>query len=310
MANAISAFFQTLVTETTEASQALVGATALMDAIYVDFSPIAASVGQTLTIPIPSQVTSTVADAGTSDPTFSDVTFTPKQIVFNKHPQYGFVIRDFEQFNSPTAIRNLLVDPALKGIAENVNAAIAALVNATNLNVNTAITTTGSLISPDQFVAGQTVLMGQKVPVYDTQNMTFLQAPTLWGKMLRNADWSQESLVGVEQALAFKKNTGQGREAYSTQLTYDQQMPVSGSVGSRTFLSVLMHRWAIAAAYRPLPKPDPNVSEFTYVMWKGLPIRITYGYSVSKSGWLVNIDAGYGLSAVRPEMAQLFSTAE
>jgi P22 coat protein - gene protein 5 len=309
MANAISAFFQTLVTAATEASQALVGTTSLMDAIYVDYSPAAATVGQTLSIPIPAQVTTQVADAGSGDPTFTDVAFAQKTIVFNKHPQYGYVVRDFEQFNSPTSIRNLLIDPALKGIAENVNGTIAGLVNSTALNVNAPIATTGSTVTPDQFVQGQVVLIGQKVPTLDTPNMTFLQAPTPWGKLLRNADWTQESLVGAEQAIAAKK-MGFLREAYGTQLGYDQQMPVSGSVGSRTFLSVLMHRFAIAAAYRPLPKPDDNVAEYTYIMWKGLPIRITLGYSISRGGWLANIDAGYGVSAVRPEMAQLFTTAE
>lgn len=309
MANAVSGFFQTLVAAASEASQALVGTTALMEAIYVDYQPQAASVGQTLNIPIPAQVTGSVADAGVGDPTFTDVTFTTKSIVFNKHPQYGFVIRDFEQFNSPAQIRNLMVDPALKGIAEQVNGVIGALINSTALNVNTTVSTTGSLITPDQFVQGQVALMGQKVPVLDSANMSFIQAPTLWGKMLRTSDWTQESQVGINQAEAAKKQ-GALRMAYGAQLAYDQQLPVTGSAGSRTFSSVYMHRFAIAAAYRPLPKPDDKVSEYTYVMWKGLPIRITYGYSVSKSGWLVNIDAGYGVSVVRPEMAQLFSTAE
>jgi hypothetical protein len=309
MANAISSFFQTLVTAATEASQVLVGTTAMMDAIYVDYSTVAASVGQTLTIPIPAQVTGSVADAGVGDPTFTDVTFSPKTVVFNKHPQYGFVIRDFEQFNSPTSIRNLMVDPALKGIAEQVNGVIAALVNSTALNVNTTISTTASIITADQFVSGQIALMGQKVPVYDTPNMTFLQAPTLWGKLQRDAQWTQESFVGAEQAQAAKRDDGL-RRAYGTMLGYDQAMPTTGAVGSRVFSSVLMHRYAIAAAYRPLPAPDPKVTEYTYVMWKGLPVRITFGYSVAKGGWLVNIDAGYGVTAVRPEMAQLFSTAE
>lgn len=309
MANAISGFFQTLVAATEDAAQALVGTTALMDAIYVDYAPVAASVGQTLSIPIPAQVTSSVADSGVGDPVFTDVTFTTKSIVFNKHPQFGYVVRDFEQFNSPESIRNLMIDPSLKGIAENVNGVIAALINSTALNVNATVTTTASLISADQFVQGQVALINQKVPTLDTPNMSFIQAPTLWGKLLRDAQWTTESIVGAEQALAAKK-MGYLREAYATQLGYDQQMPVSGTAGSRTFLSVLMHRWAIAAAYRPLPKPDEKVVEFTYVMWKGMPVRISLGYSISKGGWLVSIEAGYGVSVVRPEMAQLFSTAE
>jgi hypothetical protein len=309
MANQISSFFQTLVAAASEASQVLVGTTALMDAIYQDYSPTEAATGQTLNIAIPNPVSSEVENIGTNDPTFSDVEFTTEPIVFNQHPQFGYKINDFEQYNSPQSIRNLMVDPAIKGIAEWVNNYLAGLLNSANLAFNGTISTTGSSISPAQVISGWTNLVNQKVPVMDSANMSLIMAPQVYGNALQNNSFTQESIVGLP--IAFQARTGgQLREIYGAMSKYDQQMPTTGTVGSYTYTSVLMHRWAIAAAYRPLPKPDPKVSEFTYIDWKGLPIRITFGYSVEKSGWLVNIDAGFGASVVRPNMAQLYSTAE
>jgi hypothetical protein len=312
MANTLSSFFQTLVAEMTEAAEVLVGTTALMEHVYKDYAPIATSVGQTLNIALPPAVTSSVADAGVADPTFTDVSFTTKSIVFNKHPQFGYAIHDFEQFNSPAAIRQLMVDPAIKGVAENINAAIAALLTAGNFNVNSVINTTGGATTPistAQFLTGYANLATQKVPVTDTPNVAFLQPPLLWANMLGNTNWTQESIVGVNIAEEVRKQ-GILRVAYGAKLAYDQQLPVSGTTPNRTFTSAYFHRYAIALATRPLPKPDPKVSEFTYVDWKGIPLRVTLGYSVQKSAWLVNVDAGYGVAVVRPEMGQLFSTAE
>lgn len=309
MANALSSFFQTLVAAASEASQVLVGTTALMDAIYQDYSPAETATGQTLNIAIPNPVTSEVDNAGTNDPTFSDVEFATEPIVFNQHPQFGYKIHDFEQYNSPLAIRNLMVDPAIKGIAEWVNGYLAGLLNSTNLSTNGTISTTSSSITPAQVISGWTNLVNQKVPVMDTQNMSFIMAPQVYGNALQNTSFTQESIVGLPIALQARTG-GQLREIYGAMSKYDQQMPTTGTSGSYTYTGVLMHRWAVAAAYRPLPKPDPKVSEFTYINWKGLPIRITFGYSVQFSAWLVNIDAGFGASVVRGNMAQLYSTSE
>jgi hypothetical protein len=309
MANSISSFFQTLVAAATEASQVLVGTTAMMDAIYKDYKPAETALGQTLNVPIPSPVTSGVTDSGSGDPTFTDVSFTTEPLVFNNHPQFGYVIHDFEQYNSPESIRNLMVDPAIKGIAEYVNGVLWGLVNGTNLNVNGTISTTGSSISVAQLIQGWTNLAGQKVPVTDTENMTLLMRHEVYGNALANTNFTQESIVGLPVALQ-ARTSGQLRELYGAMSKYDQQAPRTGSSGSYVYGGVYMHRWAIAAAYRPLPKPDPKVSEFTYIDWKGLPIRITYGYSVAKSGWLVNIDAGFAAAVVRANMAQYYSTAQ
>lgn len=68
-----------------------------------------------------------------------------------------------------------------------------------------------------------------------------------------------------------------------------------------TYMSLLYHRHAIALAVRPLPEPDGRVVDYSYIYYKGLPIRVQLGYSQIKNGWVVTLDAGYGKKIVRPD---------
>ena len=107
LANSLNGFYQTLVAAATEASQALMGTNHLMDSVFLDYKPTVADIGQTLNVEVPAQVTSQVTDAGVADIALTDVSATTTPIVFNKHPYYGFQVRDFEQYNTPASLRNV-----------------------------------------------------------------------------------------------------------------------------------------------------------------------------------------------------------
>jgi len=311
MANNVTGFFQTLVAASTKANEALVGTTALLDAVYLDYSPITAAPYQTLNVPIPQQVTGQVADAGTGDPVFTDVAAVTKPISLNKHPQYGFRISDFEQYTSAEQIRQVFIDPAIKGIAETANAAIAALLNSGALPVNPVIATTGSIVPVANFLTGFARLADQKVPVQDMPNMSYISAPTVYAKTLQDPQWTQESIASARTAEEARR-MGNLRAAFGSTPQMDQQMPTVGATPGRTFTGVYMHRFAIALISRPLPPaPADGVTLFcTYTRWRGFSIRITMQYLVTKGGWVVSVDAGFGIAVMRPEMAQLFSVAE
>jgi hypothetical protein len=307
--NTISSFYQTLVAGATEASQALVGPNAFYDAVYVDYKPEAASIGQTLNVPIPGIVTSSVADGGVADPTFTDISFTTKAIVFNKHPQFNFIVRDFEQFNSPQAIRTIFLDAAIKGVTESIDQDLASLFTTGNFSVNTAIATTAHLITTAQFLTGQANLLSQRVPANDPQNMSLIQHPVCWAALMGDSNWTQQQIASEVIAERVRLQ-GAIQTSYGATIDHDLFAPVSGTAPTRTFTGVYTHRWAVALATRPLPPPDAKVADFMYVMYKGVPIRITLAWSVLKNGYCVLVEAGYGRAVVRPEMCQLFTTAE
>ena len=310
MANTVTGFYQTLVAAATEASQALVGTNALMDSVYKDYRPEVADIGQTLNVNIPQQVTSQVADAGNGDIALTDVAPNTVPIVFNKHPYFAFNIRDFEQYNTPASLRNVFLDPAIKGVAEHIDGVIASQLP--QLNSNAAIATTGSLISTPQFLSGYATLANQKVNVTDKENMTLATGPNVYTKILGDANWTQAQIAG-ERLAQNAHFDGSIDVSYGCKIKLDQALNTlnTGTAPNQTFTSAYFHRFAIALVTRPLPQPDSSVVECTYINYKGIPIRIMLGYNqFPKMSWIVTVDAGYGVKVVRPELGVLFSSAQ
>lgn len=309
MANAVSAFYQTLVTASEEASSALVGPNAFLDAVYMDYKPEAASIGQTLNVPIPAIVTGSVADGGVADPTFSNVTFNTKPVVFNQHPSFNYVVRDFEQFNSALLIRQVFLDAAIKGVAEYINNVVAQLYTTANFGTNAAIATTGHLVTVAQFLQGSAALRQQRVNTKDIQNMSFIQHPVPYYQLMQDSNWTQQSIAS-ELIAERVRTSGEIQTSYGATIADDLFTPVTGTAPTRTFTGCYFHRWAAALATRPLPEPDGRVADYMYIRYKGVPIRITLAWSVLKDGWCVLVEAGFGVAVMRPEMCQLFTTAE
>jgi hypothetical protein len=311
VANTISGFYQTIVAAATEASQALVYNLKAVDSVYMDYRSEAATIGQILNVIIPGVRTGNVQDQGTGDVNLTDVSETTVSIVFNKHPSDAFVIRDFEQYNSPTLLRKLFLDSAIKGIKENINANVCALFNTTNFTTLSAISGTLHDITTSQFLSGMAFLADQRVPIQnDPENVSLLVPSTVYTGMLADNNWTQAQIAGMFTAETVRR-TGEFPTAFGATIKLDQQMPTTGAVGSRTFTAAYLHRWAVAVATRPLPAPDEKVVDYSYVDFMGIPIRITLGYNqYPKQGYILTVDAGYGLKVVRDYMCQLYSVSE
>ncbi len=169
MSNSVSGFYQTVVAAATEASQLLAPTWKASDSIFWDYRPEPATIGQTLNVPIPQDPTGSVTDGGAGDIAVTDIAFSTVAIAFNKHPYFAYVVRDFEQFNSPLQVRTVFLDAALKGVKSNINAAVTALFTTGNFPTNVAIATTGHIVTTAQFLGAMAILADQKVPVTDVK---------------------------------------------------------------------------------------------------------------------------------------------
>ena len=311
MANSVSSFWQTLVVAATEASQLLAPNWRAIESIYLDYSPEPATIGQTLDIPIPGDPSAAVTDNGVGDVTLTDIAFSTVPMTFNNHPLFGYTVRDFEQFNSPAQIRNRFLDAAIKGVKNYINKQICALFTTANFPTHAAIPATAHIVTTAQALAGYAVLSDSYVPVQDNpEDMSLLLPSIPYAAVLGDTQWTQAQIAGMSTAETVRA-TGVMPTAYGFSLKLDQQMSVTGTAPARTFEGVLMHRWAVALATRPIATPETNVVEVTTIDFHGIPLRVMLGYNqYPKLGWVVTIDAGYALKVVREYMAQLYTIAE
>jgi hypothetical protein len=238
MANTVASFYQTLVAAASEASAVLVGTTKFLERVYRDYDTVAVSPGQTINIALPASATASVADAGVADYTLTDISFTTATLVFNQHPGFAYIVRDFEQFNSPSRIREIFLDGAIKGMAEYVNAQLAAL--ATPANFNTYATLTSNQVkSIDQNTIATAMgnLATAKVPVDDMGNFFLTSHPAPYFNMATQTFWSANSQIGYQMAGDIRKSALLG-EQFGFMSGYDQQMPGSSVAVTGTSVGV------------------------------------------------------------------------
>jgi hypothetical protein len=292
----ISGFYQTLVTETVKASQLMAPSWNLGNSIFWDYSPIAASIGQTLNVVIPVDPTSGVTDPGAGDITSVPIGFTTQQIVFDKHPLFSYEVKDWEQFNSPAIIRNVFADAGIKAVKNAINKSIANLIVTANFPTNLWNGTSksfnagtifypvtgasGKCLSVSEFLAPSATNAGLfarlsdlNVPVQDDpQNMSVVMPSVPYSRILdatspaSNNDpaWTQAWQAGMNTTQSARQS-GVLPVAFGTTFKLDQQMPVTGSAPTRTFTCLYMHRYAIAAVSRPLPPPSNKVVDYEYI---------------------------------------------
>ncbi len=311
MANTLAAFWQTLVCAANEATQVLAPTWQGIESVFFDYDNVPATIGQTIDVPIPVDPSGSVADQGTGDTVLTDIAFSNVPIPFDQHPSFDYVVRDFEQFNSAERVRNVFLDAALKGVKTYCNGRITSLFVTGQFTVNPIIPVTAHIVSVPQFLGANAILADHNVPVAnDPGNMTLLLPSTPYMAVLGDAAWTQAQVAGMSTAEKVRA-TGIMPTAFGMSIKLDQQMPTTGTVPARTFTGAYFHRYAIGVVSRPLPAPDSNVVEYTYIPFGPLMLRVMIGYNqYPKKGYIVSVDAGFGRKVVRPEMCQLFSIAE
>lgn len=299
-------FFQTLVASFSEANAALVGPTKLLESVYLDYTPEQpAALGQTINVPLPAQMTSQVTDIG--DGPFVPVSPSSSTVplVFSHHPAVSYTVTDFSQFNTPSDIRKIFLDSALKGMLEYVNNDIASLITPTNFNAYAPIIGgTAGLFSIADMSSAWGLLASGKIPVRDFGNFFMLGDPIVYGNMVKDSTWSANSQVGYQIAGETRRYAMLG-EQWGALIDFDpalQTVAIGSPYTAETHTNIIMHRHAIALATRDLPVPDSPVVMGRILMLKDmLPVRVMLGYNQLFGGWVTTVDCGYARAVIRPD---------
>lgn len=230
MPDPASNFFQTLVALASEATQVLVGNTTFLENVFTDYQPVVATPGETLNVLVPNSVSASVTDIGTGPFVLNNIGTSTTPMVFNNHPAFSYNIADFSQFNSPEMLRELFVDPGIKGIAEYVNSKVAALFTPANFNAAPPVVSAASgVLQVSDATSARTILSTAKVPVRDFPNMFLTTSPAVYGGMLNNTNWTANSQVGFQLAGQIRQQALLGQQLGAV-TSEDQAMPYQASV--------------------------------------------------------------------------------
>lgn len=234
MANTLSAFFENLVAATDGFNTAVVGQTALIDGVYRALEPeVKNRSSKTITIPFPDFAAFTDIGAGS----LSDQNMSPTSVVldFANHAAGSYRVADLEEWQNASDLREKFLEPMYMRAAEYLNGQIAALITAANFNVNPVIAgATPALIDVIDATNAWDLLADQKVPLGNSDDLSVFVHNNTYRRMLSNAAWVQESMVGRGIAEPVRK-TGEIPNAFNLRPRYDQQAPkVSAALGAGT----------------------------------------------------------------------------
>ncbi len=228
MANDASGFYETLLSAIEKFNASVMGQVALLGNVYVDVKPEIARIGHQINIPYPDL--GGFADQGVSDWTTTDVNSSNyKSVTFTARPGKAILIRDFEQYQTAENLIDQYVRPMYQRAREYLNGVIAGMITSTNFAAFAPIVgqTQGEVTVTDTLSAWDN-LAAAKVPMDNEDDLALLVHPSVYRKMLGDAQYNQESIVSAMIAQEARQ-TGKVANTFRFRPQWDQQMPSSSA---------------------------------------------------------------------------------
>ena len=79
----------------------------------------------------------------------------------------------------------------------------------------------------------------------------------------------------------------------------------AGAAVASTYLSIALHKYAIALAVRPLELVNNGAVQSRIIKLNGIPFRVMLSYQHLQSGWMLTIDCGCAVQVIRPDFGVL-----
>lgn len=297
MANTTTGLFQTLVLPATADLQApTYYRNSMVRRIYVQDQPIPGTVGQTISVNIPTVTEDDVIDIGAGPVQIVDQDHTNVTLTVNANKSKALRIPDFTQIQTPIQLRTFYLAPAIESVLRKINRAVCNLVTTTNFATYTSITGGADTFSRANVATAKANLLGTGVP--DDDNLSFVTSHIPYMNMAADTSFWQQYQVGDADAAAARR--GLISPLYNATLDYDQQFP-QPSAGA-TYAALLFHRAAIAIVpVVPPTENKPHVEETFYnIPGSGLTFRIQFWYDPREQAWILHVHSVFALAVVRP----------
>lgn len=298
-------FITTLVKVGSPLAEQFVGKRSLISSVYqdVDLNEMGEK-GKTVNIVVPGA--STVSNDASSVGTFNSPTTSLKSITLSQMPAVNQKITEWEKLISkPEVIDKAFVQPAMTALTKYLNGQLATLMVAATLNTYTPVPhVTNRTLVLSQLRDARILMREQGVPVDSLGDMSLVMPSKVYEYTLITDQFNRSDIQGPgrsETAWA----TGSILQTFATNFYADDDMPsVAGSPAKLT--SCLFHKYAIAAAFRPLEVPDPSTGTFgSYLNMNGIPVRALMSFDHINKSWYLSWDLAFGFAVIRPECACL-----
>lgn len=301
----------TLLTTSAIAKQALASlyeSTFLGPLVHTDYGSELATKkqGDTINIRKPATFTAQVFNRANGIQ-LQDATEGSVPVVLDKIADVSFAVTDEDMTLKIEDFDTQLLGPALEAIAQHVDTAVLSLRSGVTQVAGThanAAADNQEWFDPEVLIEAGRLLDLKSVPLQDRYAVVGPTTKAKWlnTELLKHADKS-----GSTEALR-AGSIGKdlfGFEAYKTGLV--GQPPASPTTGQPTTeIGLAFHRSALALASAPLEVPTAaNAGQVSVETYKGLSVRVAYGWDQKYKQSVVSVDFLYGVKLLDANRAVL-----
>lgn len=299
----------TFLTPQTIANQALASlyeTTHMLPLVYTDLTSefAAQKIGNTINVRKPAVFTANLFNR-TNGIVTQDATEGTIPVTLDKIADVSFVVTSEDMTLSIEKFDEQLLTPAMEAISQHVDQALLALRSGVTQTVGVA---TGlEWDKPESLIDAGRILDTNKVA---TQDRYAVVGPTTKAKWLNTDLLKQADKSGSTEAL---RNGSIGKDLFGFESYWTQNVGQPKATGSQisgdptTEIGLAFHKTALAFASAPLEvAPGSNGAVVSY---KGLSIRVVYGYDIKYKQTVVSLDTLYGVKLLDANRAVLIKGA-
>jgi hypothetical protein len=228
-------------------------------------------------------------------------------LVLDKIADVSFAVTDEDMSLKMDDFDERLLAPALEAIAQHVDGAVLTLrdgvtqVAGTHANADELGQTWDK---PEVLIEAKRVLDTRKVPLRDRYAVVGPTTASRWlnSDLIKRADKSGSTEALREGSIG--RNLF-GFEAFQTGLVGEPAAnPAAGQ--PTTEVGIAFHRSALALASAPMEVPTgANQGQVSVASYRGLSIRVSYGWDIKYKQTVVSVDFLYGVKLLDPNRAVL-----
>lgn len=236
-----------------------------------------------------------------------DATEGSVPVVLDKIADVSFAVTDEDMSLKIEDFDEQFLSPALEAIAQHVDLAVLSLRSGVTQVAGTHATAAAlgqTWDKPEVLIEAKRLLDLQKVPQRERYAVTGPTTASRWlnTELLKHADKSGSTEALREGSLG--KNLF-GFEAFQTgNVGQPSASPATGQ--PTTEVGLAFHKSALALASAPLEVPaGANAGQVAVESYKGLSIRVAYGWDIKYKQTVVSVDFLYGVKLLDPNRAVL-----
>jgi len=279
--NVVDAFIPELWSD--EILDALEHKLVMADLVNNSFSEMVKNKGDTIHIPIISNLTANTKSVRAPVTVQSPGTESTRDLTVDSHREVSFLVEDLGEIQTSINLRSIYTRRAGYAIANEIDGDLITVAQNYFDTIDSTTNANTGTLSEDDIILAKTILDENDCPAEDRH---IVVSPQQYNKLLQIERFTEARMLGPQQEREIRRGVVGMIHGFYVWMT--QQLAASGTATTDTVDTLVFHRDALALVMQLAPRVQAN-------------------YLPEYLGWLVTVDTVYGMGELRDDWGLVIS---